>query len=204
MTTNVFKELNDVNVSDKIERKGKLSYLSWAWAWAELKKKYPLATSKVYEREDGRIYWDDGRGAWVKCSVTVDDLEHIEFLPLMDFHNKAIPVEKITLMEINKAIQRAITKAIARHGLGLYIYAGEDLPEESDGKQQSVKNNTTSDLPEDYIVPFGKFRDKRLGDLEKKDVSNYLKYLADESKKTGEPLGKNAEDLLKIATELYK
>ena len=125
----VYTTLSAVDVGEKIEKKGRLSYLSWAWAWGELKKRYPDAKSRVYEREDGRPYWDDGRTCWVKCSVTVEGEEIIEYLPIMDSRNFSIPLDKVTSMEVNKAIQRCVTKAIARHGLGLYIYAGEDLPE---------------------------------------------------------------------------
>ncbi|NCC70619.1 DUF1071 domain-containing protein [bacterium] len=125
----IFEKLNKIDVKDKIEKKNGLSYLSWAWAWAELKKLYPLANYKIYETETGCIYWDDGETAWVKTGVIVNDLEHIEYLPIMDFRNKSIPLENITSFDVNKAIQRSLTKAVARHGLGLYIYAGEDLPE---------------------------------------------------------------------------
>ena len=124
-----FATLNSIDCSAHIEHKNGLSYLSWAWAWAEVKKAYPDATYRVYEREDGCIYWTDGRTCWVKTGVTVDGIEHIEYLPVMDFRNASIPVEKVTSMDVNKAIQRSLTKACARHGLGLYIYAGEDLPE---------------------------------------------------------------------------
>lgn len=128
---NAFVELNAVNVSDKAEKKNGLTYLSWAWAWQELKKRHPDATSTVYENKDGWIYHTDGRTAWVKCGVTVDGLEQIEILPVMDYRNNSIPLGKITSYDVNKSIQRCITKAIARHGLGLYIYAGEDLPEDA-------------------------------------------------------------------------
>jgi hypothetical protein len=130
---NYFEILNNINVSDKIEKKNNLSYLSWAWAWGEVKKLYPCSSYKVYEREDSRIYWCDGKTAWVKTGVTINEIEHIEYLPVMDFRNASISVETIKSTDVNKAIQRSLTKAIARHGLGLYIYAGEDLPEcESD------------------------------------------------------------------------
>ena len=127
---NYFVTLYQVNVSDKIERKNGLSYVSWPYAWAEIKKRHPDATYTVYERPDGVIYWTDGRTCWVKTGLTVNGIEHIEYLPVMDFRNRSIPLEQITSMDINKAIQRSLTKAAARHGLGLYIYAGEDLPEE--------------------------------------------------------------------------
>ncbi|MEY8514510.1 Sak single strand annealing protein [Lactococcus taiwanensis] len=128
--TSVFETLNAVNVNENKKKKNNLDYLSWAWAWAELHKLYPDATSKVYETDQGINYWNDGKTAWVKVGVTVDGLEHIEYLPIMDFKNKSIPINNVTSTDVNKAIQRGLTKAIARHGLGLYIYAGEDIPEE--------------------------------------------------------------------------
>ena len=128
--SNYFEELNKIDVSEKIEKKNNLSYLSWAWAWGELKKRHPTASYTVYENADGWNYFTDGRTAWVKTGVTVDGLEHIEYLPVMDFKNKSIPLEQVTSFDVNKTIQRSLTKAVARHGLGLYIYAGEDLPEQ--------------------------------------------------------------------------
>ena len=87
---------------------------------------------------EGLNYHHDGKTAWVKTGVTlveeteagIRELEHIEYLPIMDMKNASIPLGQITSFQVNKAIQRSLTKAIARHGLGLYIYAGEDLPEE--------------------------------------------------------------------------
>ena len=139
MEQNYFTELNTVDCSDKIEKKNGLSYLSWAYAWGELKKRFPDAIYTVYENPDGWNYFSDGRTAWVKTGVTVNGIEHIEYLPIMDFKNKSIPLGNITSFEVNKAIQRSLTKAVARHGLGLYIYAGEDLPDETDGKQTVKK-----------------------------------------------------------------
>lgn len=127
---NYFTELNGVDCSKKIEKKNGLSYLSWAWAWAELKKRYPDSTYTIYENDRGFFYHTDGRTAWVKTGVTVNGIEHIEYLPVMDYRNNSIPLDKLTSFDVNKAIQRSLTKAVARHGLGLYIYAGEDLPEE--------------------------------------------------------------------------
>lgn len=135
---NYFTELNSVDVSDKIEKKNGLSYLSWAWAWGELKKRHPDANYKVYENENGWNYFTDGKTCWVKTGVTVNGVEHIEYLPVMDFKNKSIPLNAITSFEVNKTIQRSLTKAVARHGLGLYIYAGEDLPETGDGEPVAV------------------------------------------------------------------
>ena len=125
----IFETLNAVNVNGHTEKKNGLTYLSWAWAWAEIKKAYPDAQYTIYETPDGCIYWTDGRTCWVKTGVTINGLEHIEYLPVMDYRNASIPAEKVTSTDVNKAIQRSLTKACARHGLGLYIYAGEDLPE---------------------------------------------------------------------------
>lgn len=131
MENNYFETLNSIDVSAKIEKKNGLSYLSWAWAWGELKKKHPDATYAVYENKDGLFYHTDGRTCWVKTGVTVNGIEHIEYLPVMDSRNRSIPLEQVTSFDVNKAIQRSLTKAVARHGLGLYVYAGEDLPEDA-------------------------------------------------------------------------
>jgi len=131
MGENYFKKLYDIDVNDKVRKKNNLSYLSWAAAWAEVKKVFPDATYIIYENENGRPWFDDGRTGWVKTSVAIGEIEHTEYLPIMDFKNKSILAESITSMDANKAIQRSLTKACARHGLGLYIYEGEDLPEES-------------------------------------------------------------------------
>lgn len=126
---NYFSELYKINVNDKVEKKNGLSYVSWPYAWAEVKKRHPDAFYTVYERPDGCIYWTDGKTCWVKTGVTINNLEHIEYLPVMDFKNRSIPLDSVTSYDVNKSIQRSLTKAVARHGLGLYIYAGEDLPE---------------------------------------------------------------------------
>ena len=131
----IFETLSAINCNDHTEKKNGLTYLAWAFCWAELKKAYPDSYYTVYENEKGWNYFTDGKTAWVKTGVTVVDgdikIEHIEYLPVMDFRNKSIPVEQLTSFDVNKTIQRSLTKACARHGLGLYIYAGEDLPEEA-------------------------------------------------------------------------
>lgn len=137
--TNYFKTLNEINVNEHTEKKNNLTYLSWAWAWGEVKKIHPDANYTVYENADGWNYFTDGKTCWVKTGVTVNNIEHIEYLPVMDFKNKSIPVENVTSFDVNKTIQRSLTKACARHGLGLYIYAGEDLPE---GEETPKKERT--------------------------------------------------------------
>ena len=136
---NTFVILNAIDVSDHIERKNGLSYISWAFAWSEIKTLYPRSFYTIYENSEGRNYHHDEKTCWVKTGVTLvtDEyaLEHIEYLPIMDFRNASIPLEKVTSFDVNKAIQRSLTKAVARHGVGLYIYAGEDLPEEAKQKK---------------------------------------------------------------------
>ena len=135
-TKSVFETLNAINLNDLKEDKGKMTYLSWAYAWGEVKKLYPDMTSTVYENVEGLNYHHDGKTAWVKTGITIQGQEHIEYLPIMDNRNASIPLERINSSDVNKSIQRSMTKAIARHGLGFYIYAGEDLPE-----TEAVANN---------------------------------------------------------------
>ncbi len=124
----VYSVLSSVNVNEHTETKNGLTYLSWAWAWGFLKEHYPNSTYTIYENRDELNYFTDGKTAWVKTGVTVEGIEYIEYLPIMDYKNKSIPVDNITSMDVNKTIQRSLTKCVARHGLGLYVYAGEDLP----------------------------------------------------------------------------
>jgi hypothetical protein len=139
-TKNYFTELNSVDVSKMIEKKNGLSYLTWSFAWMEVKKRHPDAFYTIYEREDGCPYFTDGKTCWVKTGVTVEGIEHIEYLPVMDYRNQSIPLERITSMDMNKTIQRSLTKACARHGLGLYVYAGEDLPmDAADAEKQQTE-----------------------------------------------------------------
>ena len=168
----IFDTLNAVNVSDKTEKKNGLTYLSWAWAWGEVKKRYPATSYKVIKAEDGCIYHHDGRTAWVEVEVNIpsdignEGLTQREILPIMDYRNNSIPLEKVTSMDAVKAIQRAVTKCIGRFGLGLYIYAGEDLPEDMSvdnapqkpqkasktaSKAQEVKQ-PIQELPDDYCT----------------------------------------------------
>jgi hypothetical protein len=127
-TKETFAKLASVDCRKYEEKKNGLTYLSWAYAWSEVCKVAESVSRTVYETANGRNYWDDGRTAWVKVGVTVNGIEHIDYLPVMDHRNKAIPLEQIDSFSVNKAIQRSTVKAIALHGLGLNIYAGEDLP----------------------------------------------------------------------------
>ena len=157
---NYFNDLYAVNVNGHTEKKNNLTYLSWAWAWGEIKKRHPDANYTVYENVDGWNYHTDGRTCWVKTGVTVNGIEHIEYLPVMDYKNKSIPVENVTSYDVNKSIQRSLTKACARHGLGLYIYAGEDLPEEEAAEKQDASRNAKNIAANNIISGLAKVRGK--------------------------------------------
>lgn len=140
-----FVELYSLNVNEHVENKQGLAYLSWAYAWAEFKKIYPDATYEIKMDEQGRCYFGDEQiGYMVYTSVTAGGLTYDMWLPVMDNANKSLKlnaytyttrggektVEAITMFDINKAIMRCLVKNLAMFGLGLYIYAGEDLPED--------------------------------------------------------------------------
>ena len=121
-----FEEIYAINVNDKTEKKGNLTYLSWAYAWAEFKKVYPDAKYKVNEFDGAFCSGNEKMGYMVQTQVTAGGQCYEMWLPVMDNRNNAILQPKMT--EINKAIMRCLTKNLAMFGLGLYIYAGEDLP----------------------------------------------------------------------------
>lgn len=149
-----FEALYNLNVNEKTEQKNGLTYLSWAWAWAEFKKHFPNAEYQVWKDEYGRPYiYDEALGYMVYTKVTVGDLTHEMWLPVMDGSNyamkdkpyeiqtkyKTVTVKPASMMDINKAIMRCLTKNLAMFGLGLYIYAGEDLPEEESTEKPAEK-----------------------------------------------------------------
>ena len=124
----VFKKLSSIDIKQKIARKGNQDYLSWSNAWSLVKQEFPDAQRIVYEDSlTGLNYFNDGKTGYVKVGVVIEGLEHIDYLPIMDFRNKSIAIESITSMDVNKTIQRSMTKAIAMHGLGLSLWSGEDL-----------------------------------------------------------------------------
>lgn len=144
----VFTELFLVNVNEHTETKKsggtELTYLSWPYAWAEVKKRYPGATYEIVKQENGLPYvYDENTGYMVSTRVKIDGVTHEMWLPVMDGANKAMKaapyqyktrfgdktVEAATMFDVNKAIMRCLVKNLAMFGLGLYIYAGEDLPE---------------------------------------------------------------------------
>lgn len=153
----MFDNLYAINVNDHIEQKNKLNYLSWTYAWAEIKKNYPTANYEIKRFGENNLpyVYDENTGYMVFTSVTIDGLTHEMWLPVMDKSNKAmkskpytydtkfaknIRVESATMFDINKTIMRCLVKNLAMFGLGLYVYSGEDLPEEDkELKQEEIK-----------------------------------------------------------------
>jgi DNA-directed RNA polymerase subunit RPC12/RpoP len=140
-----FQELYSLNVNQYVEKKNDLSYLSWSYAWAEFKKIYPDATYEIKKDERGRCYFgDENIGYMVYTSVTAGGLTYEMWLPVMDGANKAMrdlaytyttrygekTCEAMTMFDVNKTVMRCLVKNLAMFGLGLYIYAGEDLPQD--------------------------------------------------------------------------
>lgn len=130
-----FKELYELKCKGHVEEKNNLAYLSWAYAWATLLGQDPTAVKKVYETPDGSLVWKDPVGCHVKVSVTAFGIERIEYLPVMDYRNISVPFDKADSMIVNKTIQRAVTKAIAQFGIGLKLYAGEDMPTNGEAEE---------------------------------------------------------------------
>lgn len=135
MEQNYFAALNQVNCAEHVEKKNGFSYLSWPFAIAELRKRYPTATWEVV-RFDGKPYLQTECGFFVEVAVTVEGVRLSQIHPVLDHRNKPIP--QPDTFQINTSIQRCLVKAIALHGLGLFIYAGEDLPEETPQSAKSV------------------------------------------------------------------
>lgn len=218
MENNVFNELNKVNVNEHVEKKntGKttLSYLSWSWAWTEVKKRYPDATYEIVKFENGLPYtYDKNTGYMVYTKVTIQGVTHEMWLPVMDSHNcsmlsepyevktkyNSYTVDKCTMFDVNKTIMRCLTKNLAMFGLGLYIYAGEDLPTDEERVSSKTKATASSPTPPsedsmkkaeeiknillDYsdIIP-----DEKWNDIDKavsEGNTNYLERIVDWAKK---------------------
>jgi hypothetical protein len=148
-TKSVFKTLSEAAINDKVEEKGKIKYLSWAYAWSILKQHYPSAQRIVYEDPaTGWNYFTDGRTAWVKVGVIVEGQEHIDYLTIMDFRNQSITIDKLNQFDVNKSIQRSTAKAIAMHGLGLQLWTGEDIPDGQTSAPSPAKAKPSAELIE--------------------------------------------------------
>jgi len=182
-TKTVFEELYSVNVNDKTEKKNGLTYLSWAWAWAEVVKKYPDATYLIKTFNGLPYVYDENTGYMVMTQVTINGVSREMWLPVMDGNNKAMKkdsytyktikgekvVEPATMFDVNKALMRCLAKNLAMFGLGLYIYAGEDLPEgEEVEKEVDPRINLLTNEQKEWAV--NKFKLKRIEDIESNDL----------------------------------
>lgn len=169
-----FEILNDVNVNEHTEVKDtgktKLTYLSWAWAWAEVKKRYPTASYEIIKFNGLPYVYDEKTGYMVYTTVTIEGITHEMWLPVMDGNNRAMldhpyevqttykkfTVQAATMFDINKTLMRCLTKNLAMFGLGLYIYAGEDLPENEDEEKPEKKTQAKAkakEQPKEQTAP---------------------------------------------------
>jgi len=144
--TNYFTELNAINVNKHVEKKGQFNYLSWAYAVAELLKRHPNATWEIIEY-NGLPYNETPLGFFVKVAVTVNGVTRSQIHPVLDNNNR--PIAKPTSFQINTSIQRCLVKAISLHGLGLYIYAGEDLPDGAESTTESEEKTKEAEKEAD-------------------------------------------------------
>ena len=202
---NYVKKLSQIDVKDHIEKKNGLSYLKWMWAWQIVKQEYIESSYKVYEDEHGNNYFTDGRTCWVKCEVklvTYDDdgnrIEDpvIEMLPVMDFKNRAIPLEQVTSTDVNKSIQRCLTKCIARLGLGWQLYVGSDdvIEPEADRQERMGK---IRELQRD-VVSMAKNLTTKMTDVQKKE---FVETVVKATIGTTNPLKCEDEELLEELKE---
>lgn len=191
-TKEVFNTLFSLNVNEHVEKKntGKanLSYLSWAWAWAETKKRYPDASYEIKMFDNLPYSYDPKTGYMVYTTVTIEGITHMMWLPVMDSHNEAMldhsrtvktkyseyTVDACTMFDVNKTIMRCLTKNLAMFGLGLYIYSGEDLPQEP---ELSVEDITVKleQFISSGVVPEDK-QEKIKQAIEKKNIA-YMKQI---------------------------
>ncbi len=203
----VFETLFEINVNDHIEKKKDLTYLSWPYAWAEVKKKYPNATYKIHLFGEKQLpyVFDENVGYMVFTDVTINDLTHTMWLPVMDSANKTmkstsytyntkfkkdILVEASTMFDVNKTIMRCLVKNLAMFGLGLYIYSGEDLPEVETEKISIKDANILKDIirkiddgDKIYTMILNRYKVKSFRDLTQKQRSDILAGLQEISMK---------------------
>ena len=161
----VFERLSSINVNDHVEKKSNLTYLSWAWAWTATKTECPDATYKI-----GQTEYDEALGFMCHTSVTIEDETLEMWLPVMDGANKSMKktsysyssrygdktVEAATTFDINKTIMRCLVKNLAMFGLGIYIYAGEDLPEGESTPTRTEAPKKTAPAVADGLVDLKK------------------------------------------------
>ena len=165
-----FETLRKHNVSEHMEKKGQFNYLSWAYAVEELRKLKPDATWRVIKDENGYPYTSTPAGHFVEVEVTVDDISLSQIHPVLDHRNQSI--EQPNAFQINTSIQRCLAKAIALHGLGLYIFRGEDLPESEplNGSQLKEIDSLLRQISDDA---FTELVNSRI-DSKKINANNYI------------------------------
>jgi hypothetical protein len=191
----VYNNLKAIDVRPKAEKKGRADYLSWAHAWDMLKSNYPQAQRIIYEQpETGLNYFTDGKTAYVKVGIVVNDLEHVDMLPVMDNRNKSIPIEKVCSFEVNKTIQRSTAKAIAMHGLGLSLWTGEDIPSQpSEAKDAPSKSSGSSSEPTRISL-----------DVDDDNWGKVLKYVVENKGEGFDNLLKQLRTKYKVSTPVQK
>jgi len=202
-TKSVFETLSAINVNDKVEKKSGLTYLSWAWAWGEVKKTYPDAVYSIVRCPvSQQIYsFDADLGYMVMTSVTIQGQTLEMWLPVMDGANKAMKaeaysyatrygdksVEQASMFDINKTLMRCLVKNLAMFGLGHYIFAGEDLPE---SESDAIANTTSKPMVKGAAPKTEAVTKPQL----KKDTEDWGKVV----KWIGENQDKSIEDVEKI------
>ena len=140
----IWQTLNDIDISKYVKQKGKLDYLPWSSAIGLVKPYYPGMSTTIYKNDLGFNYHTDGHTCWVEVGVTIEEQEEREYLPVMNHANKSIPKDQVTSVDVNKAIKRGIVKALSNHGLGIELYAGEELPSETEEETRRKSYSTWS------------------------------------------------------------
>ncbi len=199
-----FKELASISVKEKVQKKGRFDYLSWAYAWAIVKDKYPDSVRTVYESEQtGLNYFTDGKTGYVKVGVTINGIEHIDYLPIMASNNQSLTIDRISSFHVNKTIQRSTVKAIAMHGLGLSLWAGEDL---LDISEKVIEPVVIEKIEDAYIYGSKKFQNTL--DVYRKNTGHSVEAVLKSVKNKHNPdpktLQKLKEELNKIKDEQEK
>ena len=181
-----FETLRKHNVSEHMEKKGQFNYLSWAYAVEELRKLKPDATWRVIKDENGYPYTSTPAGHFVEVEVTVDDISLSQIHPVLDHRNQSI--EQPNAFQINTSIQRCLAKAIALHGLGLYIFRGEDLPESEplNGSQLKEIDSLLRQISDDAFTELVNSRidSKKINDNNYNEVVSKLKSKLEQGEKT--------------------
>lgn len=196
------KDVNLINFEIQGGRsKGKIlkfNYLSWAHAWSYLKKKYPNATFHVHERE-GLPYIKSEVGFFVKVSVRVDDVEHTQLHPVLDQSNR--PIASPNAFQINTSIQRCFAKCIALHGLGLSLYTGEDIPDETDPSKKQPK--PVAKQPKKEVVSDHDLIKQAKQTIDKGIIDNWTKNKPEDLKKRAIAFAKKASSSMKFQEKSY-